>query len=95
MSKILTNTVKKTSILTIILSVIVAAAIAVAIIFGVKGWGVFNTNAGLDDAKTVTISVNQYAYLTALEDVEDACDDVFSDLKVSYEMKGEITDELR
>jgi hypothetical protein len=79
MSKILTNTVKKTSILTIILSVIVAAAIAVAIIFG-KGWGVFNTSAVLDDSNTVTISVNQYAYLTALEDVEDACDDVFSDL---------------
>ncbi len=91
MSKILTNTVKKTSILTIILSVIVAAAIAVAIIFGVKGWGVFNTSAVLDDSNTVTISVNQYAYLTALEDVEDACDDVFSDLKVSYEMKGEMS----
>ena len=91
MSKILTNTVKKTSILTAILTFIVAAAVAVAIIFGVKGWGVFNKSAVLDDSNTLTISMNQYAYLTTLDTVEDACEEVFDDLKVAYQMKGEMS----
>ena len=77
MSKILTNTVKKTSIWTVVLTYILAAAVAFGIVFGMKGYGVFNKNVTLDNAKTLTISMNQYAYLTALEEVEDVCEEVF------------------
>lgn len=91
MSKIFTKTVKKTAPLTAVLTFIVAVAIAVAVILGVKGYGVFNKSAGLDDAKTLTISMNQYAYITSLDVVEDTCEEVFKDLKVSYEMQGEMS----
>lgn len=91
MSKILTKMVKKTTILSAVFSAIIAIAIALAIVFGVKGYGVFNKGASLDDAKTLTISMNQYAYVTSLDVVEDLCEDVFDDLKVSYEMQGEMS----
>lgn len=91
MSKILTNTVKKTTFLASVLSAIIAVAIALAIVFGVKGYGVFNTNKTLDDATTLTVSMNQYVYLTELEEVEGVCENAFGDLNVSYEMKGEMT----
>lgn len=91
MSKIFTKTIKKTTPLTAVLTFVVAAAIALAVILGVKGYGVFNKGASLDDAKTLTISMNQYAYVTSLDVVEDLCEDVFDDLKVSYEMQGEMS----
>ena len=61
MSKILTKTVKKTTLLSIVVAVILAAAIAVGIICGVKGYGVFNKSALLNDSKTLTVSLNQHA----------------------------------
>ena len=91
MSKILTNTVKKTSVWTVVLTFILAAAVAFGIVFGVKGYGVFNKNVTLDNAKTLTVSMNQYAYLTSLDEVEKACEEVFDDLKVAYQLNGEMT----
>ncbi len=91
MSKILTKMVKKTTILSAVFSAIIAIAIALAIVFGVKGYGVFNKSAVLDDANTLTVNVSQYEYLTNVEAVEDVCEDVFGDLKYSYKMMGEMT----
>ena len=91
MSKILTNTVKKTAVWAVVLTYILVAAVAFGIIFGAKGYGVFNKGAVLDNTNTLTISMNQHAYLTKLDTVEDACEDVFADLEVSYQMKGEMT----
>ncbi len=91
MSKIFTNTVKKTAPWMAFVTFVIATALALAIVLGVKGYGVFNKSATLDDAKTLTISMNQHAYITALDKVEDACEDVFGELNVSYEMKGEMT----
>ena len=91
MSKILTKTVKKTGPWAAFLTYVIAVAVAVAIILGAKGFSVFNTAATLDDAKTLTVSMNQYAYITTLETVEDACEEVFEGLDLSYEMKGEMT----
>ena len=91
MSKIFTNTVKKTAPWMAFLTYVIALALAIAIILGAKGYSVFNTNTTLDDAKTVTISMNQYAYLTDLDTVEDACEEVFGDLDIAYEMKGEMS----
>ena len=90
MSKILTKTVKKTAILSIVLAVIIAAA-ALGIVFGVKGNGVFNKSALLSDSKTLTVSLNQHAYLTKLEDVEAECEKAFANLDVEYQMKGEMS----
>lgn len=92
MSKCLNKTVKTTRLVAICgYALAVVAAIVLGIVFGIKGMGVFNKSAILDDAKTLTVSVNQYAYVTKLDTIEDACDDVFGDLKISYEMKGEMS----
>lgn len=91
MSKILTNTVKKTAGWIVVFTYILIAAVAFGIIFGAKGYGVFNKSAVLDDVNTLTISMNQHAYLTELDTVEDACEEVFADLDISYQMKGEMT----
>ena len=91
MSKILTRTVKKTSLLATVLTFILLVAVALGIVFGVKGYGVFNKNATLDDANTLTVSMNQHVYITALDKVEDACEAVFGDLDVAYELNGEMT----
>ena len=91
MSKILTKTVKKTTILSIILAVIIAAAVALGIVFGVKGNGVFNKSALLSDSKTLTVSLNQHAYLTKLDEVEAECEKAFAELDVEYQMKGEMS----
>lgn len=91
MSKILTNTVKKTAAWVAALTYILAVALSLGIILGAKGYGAFNKSATLDDAKTLTISMNQYAYITALDTVEDACEEVFEDLDVSYTMNGEMS----
>ena len=91
MSKIFTNTVKKTAPWMTFLTYVIAVAIAIAIILGTKGYDIFNKSATLDDAKTLTVSLNQHAYITALDTVEEACEEVFEDLNVSYEMKGEMS----
>ena len=91
MSKILTNTVKKTAGWIVVFTYILVAAVAFGIIFNAKGYGAFNKSVVLDDVKTLTVSMNQHAYLTELDTVEDACEEIFADLEVSYQMKGEMT----
>ena len=92
MSKCLNKTVKTTRLVAICGYVLaVVAAIVLGIVFGIKGMGVFNKSAILDDAKTLTVLVNQNVYVTKLDTIEDACDDVFGDLKISYKMKGKMS----
>ena len=90
MSNILKKTAKKTTILSIIVAVVLAAAIVVGILCGVKG-SVFNTSAQMKDSKTITISMNQYAYSTKLDEVEAVCESTFGKLDVQYELKGEMS----
>ena len=90
MSNILKKTAKKTTILSIIVAVVLAAAIVVGILCGVKG-SVFNTSAQMKDSKTITISMNQYAYSTKLDEVEAVCESAFGKLDVQYELKGEMS----
>ena len=85
MSKILTKTVKKTTILSVVLAVILAAGLVLGIIFG------FNNSVTVKDSKTLTVSLNQYAYLTKVEQVEKDCEAAFGKLDVAYEMKGEMS----
>lgn len=91
MSKILTNSVKKVKLLSILMAAVLAVAIVVGVVCGVKGWGVFNKNAMLDDSNTLTVSLNQYAYNSYLEEVEDICEEELKKVGVAYEMKGEMS----
>ena len=95
MSKILTKTVKKTTLLSVVLAVIMAVAVVIGVLCGVKGWGVFNKSALMKDSNALTVTVNYSVYQTRLDEVQDACDDVFSELnlKASYVMKGEMSGE--
>jgi preprotein translocase subunit SecF len=70
---------------------IIVAAVALGIVFGVKGLGVFNKSAVLDDSKTLTVSMNQHVYLNDLDKIEETCEAVFGDVKPSYQMKGEMS----
>jgi hypothetical protein len=45
----------------------------------------------LDNAKTLTISVNQTVYENNLDTIEAACEEAFGDLKVSYQLKGKMS----
>jgi len=80
-----------TALLTVIITYILAAAVAIGIILGVKGYGAFNPSVMLDDAKTLTVTMNQYAYLNQIDEVEAACEEVLEKYDVSYEMKGEMS----
>lgn len=85
MSKILGKTVKKVTILSIVLAVILAAATLIGILFG------FNNSIAMEDSKSVTVSINQYAYNTMLDDVKDDCSAAFKGLDIEYVMQGEMS----
>ncbi len=70
---------------------IIVVAAVLGIIFGVKGIGSFNTASTLDNTKTLTVSVNQTIYENDLDKIEAACEEAFGDLKVSYQLKGEMS----
>ena len=85
------NTVKKGAGWIAFVTYIIVVAAVLATIFGVKGIGVFNTSTVLDDVKTLTVSMNQYAYTTKLDEVEDKCEEVFGDVEFAYQLKGEMS----
>lgn len=82
MNKILTKMIKKTGLLSIILGTLLAVSLVIGIVFG------FNGSVKIKDSKTLTVSLNQYAYATKLDKVEDACEKAFKGLDVEYEIKG-------
>lgn len=76
---------KKATLFTVILTVILAAALVVGVIFG------FNKGATVDNAKTLTVSMDQIAYETdMLDEVKAECEKVFADAKVLFEINGEM-----
>lgn len=81
----MSNTSKKATLFTVILTVILAAAIVIGAIFG------FNPGKTVSNDKTITVSVNKFAYDTQLDVVVEECEDVFGSEKVSYEIKGEMS----
>ena len=78
-------------LLSIVASVILAIAVVMGVVFGVNGWGVFNKDALLKDAKTLTVSVNTFAYQTRLDDVEEECEKVLNAYGVEYKMESEMS----
>lgn len=91
MSNCQNNTVKRGAGWVAFITYIIVVAAVLGAIFGVKGIGTFNTSAVLDDAKTLTVSMNQHVYVNNLDKVENACEEVFGDTKVVYQMKGEMS----
>lgn len=82
MSKFLTKSVKKVTLLSVILAIILAAAIVVGTLFG------FNKDATVKGNQTVTISTYNYneAYL---DDIKSDCEDFFDDSTL-YEMESDV-----
>ncbi|MBO5411641.1 MAG: hypothetical protein J6A38_00985 [Clostridia bacterium] len=85
MSKILGKTVKKATLLSIVLAAIFALATIIGIFFG------FNKSVAMEDTKSVTVSMNQFAYSTMLDDVKEDCSTVFKGLDIEYVMEGEMS----
>ena len=67
-----------------ILGTILAAAIVIGFVFG------FNGSMKIKDAKTLTVSLNQYAYVTKADDVEKECEKVFGKLDYKDQINGEM-----
>ena len=86
MNNIIKKTVGKVTLLSVISAVVLVVAVAVLAIFG------FNRETTIDDANTLTVNVNQYAYTEYFDEIENICNDVFEELDLSYvyDMKGEM-----
>ena len=84
--------VRNVNILSIFIAAFLLIATALGVVLGVKGYGAFNTSKYLQDSKTLTISLSNYAYSSQLEDLEGYCEDIFNEKGVSYTyvMKGEM-----
>ncbi|MBQ8394640.1 MAG: hypothetical protein IJX49_03610 [Clostridia bacterium] len=84
MSKFLTKTVRKSTLLTVIIVIILALATVLGAIFG------FHKNAVVSDTQMLTVSVSQYLYRSDMEKLKDECDKALSSVDVVYEIYGEM-----
>ena len=85
MSKMFSNTVKKTTLWATISAVLLAAAIVVCALFG------FNKSLVMKDCKTLTVSLNAYVYNTQLDEVKG---DLAEKLDADYIMEGAMTGDV-
>ena len=77
--------VNKAGILSMVLGTILAAALVIGLVFG------FNGSMKIKDSKTLTVSLNQYAYVTKADDVEKECEKAFGKLDYKYQIHGEMS----
>lgn len=84
MSKFLTKTVRKGTLLTVIIVIILALATVLGAIFG------FHKNAVVSDTKMVTVSVSQYLYRSDMDKLKEECDTALSSVDIVYELYGEM-----
>ena len=84
MSK-LKNSVKKGTLWSVIVVIVIAVGIVLGAIFGL------NASDSLKDAKTLTVTMNTYAYNNQLEAVEDECEKAIGSLNVKYEVKSQMS----
>ena len=64
---------KKATLITVLLTVILAAAVVIGAMFG------FSKGAAVGDNKSLTVSMDQIAYETELEEVKAECEKVFTE----------------
>lgn len=83
-------------IISLILGVVLAAAVAIGVLGEVIGFGVFNQDSLLKDTQTLTVSINQYVYITdeKLDKVETECKKVLDEYGIVYEMKGKMSGDV-
>ena len=81
----MSNSVKKGTLWSVIVVIVIALGIVLSAVLG------FNAHSSLQDAKSLTVTMNKYVYTNELDTVEDICEDVIGDLKVLYEVKSEMT----
>lgn len=83
-------------IISLILGVVLAAAVAIGVLGEVFGFGMFNQDALLKDTQTLTVSINQYVYITEekLDKVETECKKVLDEYGIVYEMKGKMSGDV-
>ncbi len=85
MNKFFSKTVKKSTLWAVIMAILVAAAIVVCAIFG------FNQDATLKDSKTLTVTVNKYAYTTQKDLIMKECEGQFGSNEANYVIDGEMS----
>ena len=91
-SKILTKTVKQRTLFSVIIAVILAAAVAIGVWFGISAkHSIFNTSITMEPQKTLTVTLNQYAYNSKLETIEADCEKLLANYDVAYDMKGQMS----
>lgn len=83
-------------IISLILGVVLAFAVAIGVLGEVVGFGVFNQDALLKDTQTLTVSINQYVYITEekLDKVETECKEILGEYGIVYEMKGKMSGDV-
>ena len=86
-NKVLSKTVNKGVWFSVVVGVVLVLSIVFSVIFGV------NYAANVGDNKTLTVQMNKYFYDTDLDELEDACTDVFKTqgLKVNYTYYGDMS----
>ncbi len=82
MNKILSKTVRKTTLLATIFTVILAAAIVVCALFG------FQKDTTLTGNNTLTVTVNTFAYNNQKDEIIDECESVFGSTQCEYVVEG-------
>ncbi len=85
MNKFFSKTVKKSTLWAVIMAIVVAAAIVVCAIFG------FNQDATLKDSKTLTVTVNKYAYTSQKDLIMQECEGQFGGNDANYVIDGEMS----
>ncbi len=83
-------------IISLILGVVLALAVAIGVLGEVVGFGMFKQDALLKDTQTLTVSINQYVYITEekLDKVETECKKVLDEYGIVYEMKGKMSGDV-
>lgn len=84
MSKML-KTVKKATLMSVLTAVVLVLGLVIALIFG----GNHDVTSGSNQALKVTI--DNYAFVNMIDEVEDICEDTFDGLKVKYSRAGEMS----
>lgn len=84
--KAIKNCVGKLKIMSIVCVAVIIVGLIATFVFGV------NNDITFDHTTTVTVQVNQYAYATQLEDIENICEDTFTEcgVKYAYQQNGEM-----
>ncbi len=80
------NSVNKLKLMSIVCVAVIIVGLIAMFIFRV------NNDITFDHTKTVTVTANQYAYATQLEEIESICDETFEEcgVKYAYQQKGEM-----